>query len=261
MCELFGMSSRYSTTVKFSLKVFERHWKKSRRKADGWGIAFSRGKDFLLVKEPVPAGQSETLHFFENNTFRSSLVISHLRRAGRGARKSFVNTQPFAKEILGRKFVFAHNGFVPQVFCDKDFRLIHFRPLGKTDSEHIFCFLLDRIKEGLGDRQRNDPAAMARLLNYYASKIDKLGTFNFLMSDSKYLYAFRSGKLYSAQRDCVCHDENFKGGPLSITMGSACPTENQHVRLIATVPLTKDHCWEPLALKKITVFHKGRKIA
>ncbi len=261
MCELFGMSSRYPTTVKFSLKAFENHWKTSRRKADGWGISFSKGRDCLLVKEPIPAGKSETLHFFENNTFRSSLLISHLRRAGRGAKRSFVNTQPFAKEFLGHKFVFVHNGFVPKIFHNKDFRLIHFRPLGKTDSEHIFCFLLDRIKEELGDKQKNNSAAVAQLLNYYASKINKFGVFNFLMSDSKYLYAFRSNKLFSAQRDCVCHHEDFKGGPLSIKMGPACPSENQHVRLIATVPLTKDHCWEPLALKKITVFYKGIKIA
>ncbi len=260
MCELFGMSSHHSTTVKFSLKAFEGHWEKPRRKADGWGIAFSRGKDFLLVKEPVPAGQSETLHFFENNTFKSPLVISHLRRAGRGAKRSFVNTQPFAKEALGKKFVFAHNGFVPQIFHNKDFRLIHSRPLGKTDSEYIFCFLLDRIKEELSNQKKSDPAAMVKLLDYYALKINKLGTFNFLMSDAKYLYAFRSSKLYNAQRDCVCRYENLKGGPLSIKMGPSCPMDNQNVSLIATEPLTKDKCWKLLALKKTLVFHKGKKI-
>ena len=64
MCELFGMSSRYPTTVKFSLKAFKSHWETPKRKADGWGIVFGRSKNFLLVKEPVLAGQSETLHFF-----------------------------------------------------------------------------------------------------------------------------------------------------------------------------------------------------
>jgi glutamine amidotransferase len=260
MCELFGMSSRYPTTIKFSLKAFEDHWKKPKQKADGWGITFSRGNDFLLVKEPVPAGQSETLHFFENNTFRSSLVISHLRRAGRGAKRSFVNTQPFAKDLFGTKFVFAHNGFVPQVFRDKSFRLTYFKPLGKTDSEYIFCFLLDRIKERLGERQSYAPDTVARLLSYYALKINKLGTFNFLMSDSKHLYAFRSSKLYSAQRDCVCRQESFKGGPLSIRMGPACPTKNQQVALIATEPLTKDRCWDPLTLRKVEVFYNGKRI-
>lgn len=260
MCELFGMSSRYPTTVKFSLKAFENHWDKPKTKSDGWGIAFGRSKDFLLVKESVPAGQSETLHFFENNTFKSSIVVSHLRRAGKGAKRSFENTQPFSKEIFGRKFVFAHNGFIPKIFQEKDFHLVHHIPLGKTDSEHIFCFLLDRIKEEVDDKQKNDSAAIARILNYYALKISKLGDSNFLMSDSKYLYTFRSNKLYSAQRNCVCRTEDLKGEPLSVKMGPACPTENQHVRLIATVPLTKDHCWQPLALRKIIVFHKGMKV-
>ena len=106
----------------------------------------------------------------------------------------------------------------------------------------------------------NNSSAMVQLLNSHASKINKLGVFNFLLSDSKYLYAFRSSKLYSARRDCVCRTEELKGGPLSIKMGPACPTENQHVSLIATVPLTKDHCWEPLPLRKTIVFHKGMKV-
>ena len=56
-----------------------------------------------------------------------------------------------------RKFVFSHNGFVPKTLHNEDFRLIHFRLLGKTDSEHIFCFLLDCITEELGDQQKDDP--------------------------------------------------------------------------------------------------------
>ena len=209
MCELFGMSSRYPTTVKFSLKAFKSHWETPKRKADGWGIAFGRRKDFLLVKEPVPAGKSETLHW---------------------------------------------------IFHERDFRLVHHIPLGETDSEHIFCFFLDRIREEVGVKQKNDSAAISNLLNYYALKIEKLGVLNFLMSDSKYLYAFRSSKLYSAQRDCVCRNENLKGGPLSIKMGPACPTKNQSVRLIAAVLLTKDNCWKSLQPKKIVVFYKGKKI-
>ena len=184
----------------------------------------------------------------------------YVEGAGKGAKRSFENTQPFSKEIFGRKFVFAHNGFIPKIFQEKDFHLVHHIPLGKTDSEHIFCFLLDRIKEEVDDKQKNDSAAIARILNYYALKISKLGDSNFLMSDSKYLYTFRSNKLYSAQRNCVCRTEDLKGEPLSVKMGPACPTENQHVRLIATVPLTKDHCWQPLALRKIIVFHKGMKV-
>jgi len=260
MCELFGMSSRYSTTVKLSLKAFESHWQKPQYKADGWGVAFNRGKDCLLVKEPIPAGQSETLHFLENNTFRSSLVISHLRRAGKGAKRSFVNTQPFAKELFGRKFIFAHNGFLPQIFSKKDYRLMHFKPLGATDSEHAFCYLLDRMKVEVNNKQKNNAEIIGQLLNHYACKIDKLGKFNFLMSDSKYLYAFRSDNLFTAQRDCVCRVENLKGGPLSVRMRPICPAKNQRVGLIATVPLMEDSCWKPLPLKEVIIFAKGRKI-
>jgi len=260
MCALFGMSSRYPTTVKFSLKAFGSHWKKPKRKADGWGIAFYRGRDCLLVKEPVPAGKSETLHFFENNTFRSPLVISHLRRAGRGAKRRFVNTQPFTKELYGRKFVFAHNGFLPQIFHKKDFRLSNFQPLGATDSEYAFCFLLDRMKEELGKVGVKKSEAVKCLLSHYALKVDRLGKFNFLMSDSEHLYAFRSDKLYTAQRGCICRSENLKGGPLSIKMGPICPTKNQQVRLIATEPLREDDCWNKLPRKKIVVFYRGKKI-
>ncbi len=78
------------------------------------------------------------------------MVISHLRRAGpRGAKREYVNTQPFVKEFYGRKFTFAHNGEVGRISRRKQFRLNEILPIGKTDSEWAFCYLLERVKEEL----------------------------------------------------------------------------------------------------------------
>ena len=58
MCELFGMSSRYSITVQMSLAEFSRHVGPSGPHKDGWGIAWHDEREIRLVKESAPAADS-----------------------------------------------------------------------------------------------------------------------------------------------------------------------------------------------------------
>ena len=197
---------------------------------------------------------------FIPDSLRSSIVISHLRHAGPGIKKEYCNTQPFVREFFGRKIVFAHNGLVRRIFRMKRFKLKYYFPIGTSDSEHAFCYLLDVLREELGARANRDPAMVARILNREALAIDSLGIFNFLWSDSNYLFAFRSDQLQVAQRGCICRSEEFKGKGLDIKMGPLRPSKNQRVLLVASVPLTKDDCWQPLPLKKVVTFHKGERI-
>ncbi|MCM8774827.1 MAG: class II glutamine amidotransferase [Candidatus Omnitrophica bacterium] len=260
MCELFGMSSRYPAVVGLSLKTFGSHWKIPPRKLDGWGISFSLGKDALLAKEPFPVKKSPMFHFFENHRCRSSIVISHLRRAGPGLGRTYENTQPFARELYGRNFIFAHHGLVKRIFHIKHikrFKINDGRPLGSTDSEHAFYFLLERLKEELGPKGIRNPLEVRKLLNRYAVEITSLGMFNFLMSDSENLYAFRSHKLYFAQRECMTASRCLVGGPLTVQLAPAILAKRQRVVLIATMPLSKHKCWKLLPCGRVVVFYKG----
>jgi glutamine amidotransferase len=94
MCELFAMSARYPSTVRLSLEEFSRHGGLSGPHKDGWGIAWYDERDVRLVKETSPAAGSPCVRFIQDNPFVSPFVISHVRKATRGA-VALRNCQPF----------------------------------------------------------------------------------------------------------------------------------------------------------------------
>src|SRR3970040_386769 len=109
MCELFAMSARHASTVSLSLEEFSRHGGLAGPHKDGWGIAWYEGADVRLVKEASGASDRACIRFIQDHPFRSTLVVSHIRKATQGS-VSLANTQPFTRELGGRVHVFAHNG-------------------------------------------------------------------------------------------------------------------------------------------------------
>jgi predicted glutamine amidotransferase len=65
------------------------------------------------------------------------------------------NTHPFARELWGSTWLFAHNGGLKD---SKALALDHYRPIGTTDSERAFCWMLGRIRA----RYPEVPAAQSR---------------------------------------------------------------------------------------------------
>jgi len=72
---------------------------------------------------------------------KSDNIIAHIRKATQG-RVALENTHPFVRELWGRYWVFAHNGdlknFNPRLHAA-------FRPVGETDSERAFCWLMQEL--------------------------------------------------------------------------------------------------------------------
>jgi predicted glutamine amidotransferase len=146
MCELLGMSARHPTDVNHSLALLRPRGGEIGPHADGWGVAFYEGRAARVFKEPVPAAESRCLAFIAEYNYQSTLVIGHIRKANPpDIGRSSANTHPFSRELGGRAWVFAHNGKLPGLREDPRFSPGRFQPMGETDSEHAFCFLLDRI--------------------------------------------------------------------------------------------------------------------
>ena len=103
------MSSRIPTVATCSIDAFARRGGWDTRNIDGWGVAFYNDRDVRIYREPEPAGDSAWLSFIKRQRLPGRLMLSHVRHATQGA-VSFVNTQPFARELGGRMHVFAHNG-------------------------------------------------------------------------------------------------------------------------------------------------------
>ncbi len=102
------------------------------------------------------------------------------------------NTHPFTRELWGRNWTYAHNG---QLSGYKSLETGNFRPVGETDSEKAFCWLLHKLTE----RYPRTPGNMTAVFKYIASLASELrakGVFNMLLSDGRYVMAFCSTNLF-----------------------------------------------------------------
>jgi len=258
MCELFGMSSNYTTDVDLSLDHFAAHGGQCGRNRDGWGVAFFHDSDITLVREPYPASDSDSVAFIKTHHYSGRIVISHIRMATQGA-AVLKNTQPFHRELGGRFHVFAHNGDLVDISTDFSLQR-RFLPIGDTDSEFSFCLLMDRLAP-LWDRCLELPEVRDRLeiLDAFARDIRSYGPANFIYSDGDIVVAHghrrrqRAGGpyeppgLFVLQRTC-------SASPSLATKGLSLVSREpkQNVVLFASVPLTNEH-WVP--------FEEGQMIA
>jgi predicted glutamine amidotransferase len=139
MCELLGMSANVPTDICFSFSGLAERGGRAGPHQDGWGIAFYEGKGCRTFHDPEASADSEIARLIRDYPIRSCNVISHIRRANRG-KVCLENTHPFTRELWGRNWTFAHNGELKGI---KKYPLTHYRPVGTTDSEHAFCWLMD----------------------------------------------------------------------------------------------------------------------
>src|SRR4029077_2603680 len=88
------------------------------------------------------ADTSRRAKCIRRNPIKTLPAVAHVRKKTRG-RASLENTHPFKRVLWGRHWVFAHNGTLPKV---KKRKLVLEEPVGETDSEHAFCWMLERIR-------------------------------------------------------------------------------------------------------------------
>lgn len=261
MCELFAMSTRYPSTVTLSLEEFSRHGGLTGPHKDGWGIAWIDERELRLVKETNPAADSACVRFIEGNPFRTTMALSHVRRATRGA-VALRNCQPFARELGGAWHVFAHNGDLPAVEQALPLARGGSRPVGETDSEHAFCVLLERLRPLWQDEGVPPLEARRAVVAAFAAELRALGPANFLYADGDALFAhadrrhqadgtIRPPGLWRLARHCP-HGGELASDGLQIEAHGA----EQDVQLFASVPLTAEG-WLPMEAGELAVARAG----
>lgn len=256
------MSSRYPTSVGFSLEALARRGGLDGPNKDGWGVAYFEGNDVFLLREPSPAAESGLVRFMETNGPPSDLVLSHIRHATQGE-SVLHNTQPFQRELGGRAHVFIHNGDLVGVqdACHLESR--RFRPIGDTDSEFAFCCLLQRLAPLWDPVEDTVPSVESRLeiVAEFAAQLRPLGPFNFIYSDSDTLFVhshrrsqddgvIRPPGLHMLVRSC-----NEQAVDLTQSGVLLAPTAQELV-LVASVPLT-DEPWEAIEEGEVVALRKG----
>jgi len=263
MCELFALSSRVPTEVRFSLEAFSRRGGLAGRNKDGWGLAYYVDGDVRLVKEPEPAADSACVRFMQEHLFASSMVVSHIRKATRGA-TAMKNCQPFQRELGGRMHVFAHNGDLDPAILRERLPLGAYRPVGDTDSEYAFCALLNQLAPAWRDGAGPTLERRREIVEGFAAAIRALGPANFIYTDGEavFLHGHRrmhgdglpphAPGLHLLQRHCASNPSAWHGAGLDL---AARP--EQDVLIAASVPLTDEAGWRALAEGELVVACRG----
>ena len=258
------MSARFPATVSLSFAELARHGGFTGPHADGWGIAYYEDRDARVLREPHPASASPWVRFIEAQALRSTLVLSHVRKATQGD-VALRNTQPFARPLGARMHVFAHNGHMPGI--DKIIELTPGRhlPIGETDSEILFGALLQRLEPLSGGRHLAERQQRIDAVSTIARHARMLGPANFIYTDGELLFAHgnertqeagqptRPPGLYMLSRRCPAGDEELRAAGVRVRAGHP----EQEVVLFASTPLT-DEPWQPLAQGELIVVSDGQ---
>lgn len=253
MCQLLGLCFNQYVSPSLSFRGFIKRGDYNR---DGWGLAYYPDNAAQVIKEPLRANESPVANFFrEYKIIKSKIIIAHVRAASKG-NISYKNTHPFHRELNGKEFVFAHNGTL------FDYNILdtgRFKPLGDTDSEHVFCYLLNKIEKQNIDIYNWEQ----NYFNYVyeiLKEINQYGYFNCLFSDGEYLFAYHDKNnyngLYYVERKSPFKIVNLVDEDFEIDLSKEKDSK-QRGFIIATKPLTKNEDWEPFEKSQLIVFKDG----
>ena len=265
MCELLAMSSRRPTQLNFSLQTLAAHSGRTSMTRDGWGVAFYQGNDVALFREPMAASDSPLVRFLQSQGPSTTLAISHIRHATRGA-LNLSNTQPFVRELNGRTHVFAHNGNLAGIERAASLAFDRYRPVGTTDSEHAFCALLERLHDLWSPASSPPPVAKRQsVIAEFAADLRKLGPANFLYSDGEMLFAHGHRRIQPTTGHIAppglwlwsCHCD-YPGEPVHASGVTVAPGFQEMI-LVASVPLTPE-AWRPLEEGELVAMSEGRLV-
>jgi predicted glutamine amidotransferase len=251
MCQLLAMNCNVPTDIVFSFTGFAHRGGRTDTHHDGWGIAFFEGAGVRHFVDHQAAIASPIAELIKHYPIKSLNVIAHIRKATQG-QVALENCHPFVREMWGRYWVFAHNGDL------KGFDPIldgPYRPVGNTDSERAFCFLLQQLRDRFGDTAPAMPVLRAAIADLVAI-IARHGTFNMMLSDGTALFAHCSTKLCYVVRQYPFAAACLADEDLSVDF-SQVTTPNDRVAIIVTTPLTTNETWTEFAPGELKVFVDG----
>ena len=228
MCQLLGMNANTPTDVMFSFTGLAT---RAHEHKDGFGIAFFEGCGLRLFVDHVSARVSPVAELVKRYPIQSDNVIAHIRKATQGA-VALENCHPFVRELWGRYWVFAHNGnlenFHPRLHAS-------FRPVGATDSERAFCWLMQELSKSHAGVP--SVAELTLTLKELTPQIARHGPFNFLLSNGQALWAHCSTNLFFVERKHPFAHAHLADEDLSIDFARNTSPQDK-VAVVVTAPLT-----------------------
>lgn len=253
MCQLLGMNCNTPTDICFSFEGFHTRGGLTDVHRDGWGIAFFEGAGCRLFLDSKATIESPLAELVRRYPIRSKNVIAHIRKATQGE-IALENTHPFMRELWGRYWIFAHNGNLQDFHPPLDGS---FLPVGRTDSERAFCWLLQNLRAGF--RTAPPREVLYAALRELTSGIAAHGEFNYLLSDGAGLFAHCATKLAYIVRQAPFSVAHLKDQDVTVDF-SEVTTPQDRVAIVATAPLTDNEAWQALAPGTLALFEDGAPV-
>jgi glutamine amidotransferase len=250
------MNSHLPASLTLSFTGFSQRGGCTDHHSDGWGIAFfesdgiTPGKATRQFVDKESASTSPIAKMLRTYPIKSHNVVAHVRKATVGA-VTLENCHPFTRELWGRYWVFAHNGDL------KDYNpALHgsFKPVGSTDSELAFCWLMQELNKSHADVPSIDE--LTHTIAELVPRIAAHGTFNFLLSNGQALWAHASTKLHYVQRQHPFSQVHLKDNDVDVDLSELNSPEDRLV-IVVTEPLTTNEDWVAMQAGELKVFVDG----
>jgi glutamine amidotransferase len=135
-------------------------------------------------------------------------------------------------------------------------KLGRFRPIGTTDSEHAYCYLLEALRSSFRDYPRR-VRDVWELVADVGGELGADGTFNFLLGDGRHLYARCATRLCHIVRKAPFGLASLADEDVRIDF-STVTTPRDRVAVVATRPLTNNETWIEGRPGELWVFDGGR---
>lgn len=274
MCQLLGMNCNTPTDIGFSFSGFRQRGGNTDHHSDGFGIAFfeqqtcpnntetanqTNTTGLRIYHDDKPSHASPVADLISNYPIKAMNVIAHIRKATQG-QNCLANTHPFVREVWGEQWVFAHNGQMNTEFVKRCKRLQangnaeHYQPVGNTDSEMAFCYLLNRLKATF--KQKPDDKTLFQFLTTQCRFLAANGLFNCLLSNGDWQLAYAGSLLFYLTRQAPFGEATLSDDDLSINF-SDVTTDKDKVTILTTIPLTDNEKWQQLAVNECVIFKDG----
>ena len=254
MCQLLGMNCATPTDITFSFRGFSQRAGITSDHCDGFGIAFFEDKACRLFVDNQSAVESPIAELIRNYPIKSRNVIAHIRKATQG-KINLENSHPFSRELWGREWIFAHNGDLHDFNPTLSGR---FTPIGNTDSERSFCYLLDQLVQKFGYEEPSLDQIFDLLLEV-SPKIAEHGTFNFCLSNGKALFSYAVTKLHWLVREYPFQPAQLVDLDVEVDFSQHTTSEDR-VAVITTEPLTQNENWIAYKPGEMILFQHGQPI-
>lgn len=235
----------------------------------GWGLGFygpkteSGPRKPSVIRSVNPAANCPGFREISSQV-ATQTCIAHVRRATVGGINAS-NLHPFQFQ----HWLMAHNGTIhgfeelrPYLVEQGMVRV----PIGTTDSEGLFLFLLAWLQRQGVDLEHADPQALVRGvqsgLAWVEEKTASLGLptpiINLLLTDGELFLARRSGReLFFATQKKLCRDANTCQEPNKSCLLAQRPGPKVNHLIVASEPIGDEEIWEEVKERELILLDRG----